>query len=78
MANFDKCEKVIPYSKRIIQEIYDKIPESRDSFFITIGDKRKPVLFEKDKIKRQVNLSEDEEIGLKIFIGGEDAIKEIS
>lgn len=78
LANFDKCDKIIHYSKRVIQEILDKIPESRDSFFLIIGEKKKPILFEKGEIVRKAILTQDEEIGLKVFLGGEDAIKELS
>jgi len=78
LANFDKCCKVIPSSVKAIQEMLDNIPESRERFFITIGETKKPVLLEKSGIIRRKNLSQDEEIGLKVFLGVEDAIKEIS
>lgn len=77
LADFDKCNKVIPHSKEVIEDILTKIPESRDRFFLVIG-KKKPILIDGGVIKRRERLSDDEETSLAVFLGGEDALKNMS
>jgi hypothetical protein len=67
VTDVEKAGKVLTVFERLLEEVHEKIPESKDSFFININGKS--VMVTEKEIRPMSNLKQDELKVLKMFFG---------